>query len=91
MQYIFSKLDVKYKFISNILLLEPTLLYLNGHFLEDNLKKVRLSRKNIQQKVRSRSGHLIEDVTAVVLESNGELSVIIDVNKENINYLKKYE
>lgn len=91
MQFIFSKLDVKYKFISNVVLLEPTLVYFNGKYLEENLKKTRLSKENIRQKVRRRTGTVIDNVSAVIIESNGEISVITDVSEQELKNLKKFE
>lgn len=42
LQYIMSKLDYKYEFISKILKSKPKLVYYDGTFLEDNMKKMRI-------------------------------------------------
>ncbi|PRC48412.1 DUF421 domain-containing protein, partial [Mycobacterium sp. ITM-2017-0098] len=54
----------------------PTLLLSQGRFLDDALKAQRVSVDEIRQVIRS-SGHGdVSKVAAVVLESDGSLSVI---------------
>lgn len=54
----------------------PLLLYLDGDYLEDNLRRARVSRDDVVTGMR-RSGHGdLEGVAAVVIESTGDLSVL---------------
>lgn len=76
LQYIISKLDTKFDFIGEKLIPTPTLLFYNGEYIKENMEKMRVTKANILQKVRLKSGTVIENVSAVVLEANGELSVI---------------
>ena len=90
LQYIMSKLDYKYEFISKILKSKPKLVYYDGDFLEDNMKKMRITREEIIQEARSQAGLVIEDVDAVVLESNGEVSIIEHVPGKDRHSLREY-
>lgn len=90
LQYIMSKLDYKYEFISKILKSKPKLVYYDGAFLEDNMKKMRITREEIIQEARSQAGLVIEDIDAVVLESNGEVSIIEHVPGKDRHSLREY-
>ncbi len=54
----------------------PTLLLLNGQILTDNLSRQRMSEDSLLAAVRSSGIGGLQDVAAVVLETNGQVSVI---------------
>lgn len=91
LQYIIAKLDTKYSFIGKIFISTPTLLYYKGEFLVKNMKKMRITKHDVRQQVRLKSGTVIENVSAVLLEVSGEFSVITDQNDKNIKKLEKYK
>lgn len=91
LQYILAKLDTKYSFVENFFLLKPTLLYYKGDFLIENMGKMRITKNDLRQQVRLGAGTVIENVSAVVLESNGGLSIITKDNDANIEKLEKYK
>nr|WP_300001706.1 YetF domain-containing protein [Tissierella sp.] len=90
LQYIAAKLDANFKFVSKILKSDPTLVYYDGEYLDKNMKKMRITEEDILQQIRVESGTLIENVGAVILESNGKLSVITLTDKKEIENLRKY-
>lgn len=90
LQYILAKLDTKYSFIGSFLLTRPTLLYYKGEFLIENMDKMRITKNDLSQQVRLKSGTVIENISAVVLESNGGLSIITKQNDNNVEKLEKY-
>lgn len=55
---------------------EPQLLYLEGEFLKYSMKKARVEEVEILQASRSAGVGSLDEVKAVVLESNGKLSII---------------
>lgn len=55
---------------------EPRLLLENGVFREDAMRAERLTRSEIEASIRSAGIGRIEDVAAVIIESDGSLSVI---------------
>ena len=91
LQFIVAKLDVNFKFVSKILKSDPTLVYYDGRFLEKNMNKMRITKGDILQEVRSGSGTTIESVSAVILESNGKLSVLSNIEDENLKELQRYK
>lgn len=90
LQYIVAKLDVHLKLVNKVLKSDPTLLYHNGSYLEKNMKKMRITHQDILQEVRLVGGTVMENVTAVILESNGKLSVISDISQESSEKLRDY-
>lgn len=91
LQYILAKLDTKYDFIGKFFLTTPTLLYYKDEYLIENMNKMRITKNDLDQQVRLQAGTVIENVSAVVLESNGGLSIITKANDENIEKLEKYK
>ncbi len=91
LQYIMAKLDVHFKFVSKVLKSDPTLLFYNGKYLEKNMKKMRITEEDVIQQIRLQSGTVIEGIQAVILESNGSLSVISGLDKKKLETFKKYE
>lgn len=54
----------------------PTLLFYDGKFLEEPMKKEVVTKEEIYAEIRKFRIHRIEDVKAVVMELNGELTVV---------------
>lgn len=76
LQYIISWLSVKYENIATIVRAEPTLLFYQGEFLEDAMRKRRIIKDEIRQIVRSNGYAHVHEVDAVIMETNGNFSVI---------------
>jgi uncharacterized membrane protein YcaP (DUF421 family) len=57
---------------------EPTLLLSNGKFIDYALKRERVTREEIRAAIREKGVTNVEDVTAVVLENDGTLTVAWD-------------
>ena len=91
LQYIVAKLDVHFKFVSKVLKSDPTLVYYNGEYLKENMKKMRITEQDILQEVRLQAGSVIKNVDAVILESNGEISVISKIEYKELEDLKSYK
>lgn len=75
-QFIITFLSVRFKNFKNITKSKPSLLYYNGQFFDDSLKKERIALDELKQAVRNSGFASIEDITAIVLETDGTLSVI---------------
>ena len=90
LQYIVAKISVYSKKFSKIIKSEPTLLYYNGEYVEINLKKMRVSKDDILQEIRVNSGTTVDKVHSVILEANGNLSVITSGTDSNLRKLDKY-
>ncbi|MFD1030040.1 DUF421 domain-containing protein [Metaplanococcus flavidus] len=76
MQYAMTFLAVRSNSFNKFIKSEPRLLYLNGTFLEDTMKKERINEVEVLQAVRNQGKGSLEEVQAVVLETDGSMSVI---------------
>ncbi|WP_131104613.1 DUF421 domain-containing protein [Ornithinimicrobium sufpigmenti] len=77
-QWLVTRLTVSLPVQRRFITAEPTLLVRRGEFLEPAMTSARLTRDEVLQAIRS-SGHGgLGSVAAVVLESDGTLSVITD-------------
>ncbi len=64
--------DMMEKVINSV----PTLLFYNGKFLEDAMQKVVVTKEEIYAEIRKFRIENIDDVKAVVMELNGEITVV---------------
>jgi|SRR5690625_626958 len=76
LQYLFSSFSVKWKWFSNLVKSDPTLLYYKGEFIEKKLKHERIPKETLIQAVRSSGKSSLEEVYAIVLETDGTVSVM---------------
>ncbi|NLN25523.1 MAG: DUF421 domain-containing protein [Bacteroidetes bacterium] len=76
LQYLISLATVNFKSLNSFVRSSPTLLFYEGEMLKKNMKKERVTKSEILASLRKEGIHSIADVKAVVIESNGDLSVI---------------
>ncbi len=75
----------------DVITANPTLLYYNGSFCKDALKKERIQEEEIIQSVRTNGNLSMEQVKAVIIEPNGEISILPEEKTENIDTLQNLE
>jgi uncharacterized membrane protein YcaP (DUF421 family) len=76
LQYAVAFLSVRSKRFQHLVKAEPTLLFHRGAFLATALRKERVAREEIIAALRAEGAADLEDVTAVVLETDGSFSVV---------------
>lgn len=76
MQYLITFMAVRSNSFNKFIKSEPRLLYLNGSFLEKAMKEERVNKIEILQAVRNQGSGSLEKVQAVIMETDGSLSVI---------------
>lgn len=76
MQYVISWLSIRSNSIKKIIKNEPSLVYYNGEFLKDSMKHSRVAKGEIEQSVRNQGHASMEQIEAVVLETDGSFSII---------------
>jgi uncharacterized membrane protein YcaP (DUF421 family) len=76
LQYILSWLSTNYAGIRELVKSQPTLLLYRGEFRQDALKEQRVTRGEVRTAIRNKGIAAIEDVEAVVLETDGSFSVL---------------
>ncbi len=76
LQFIVTKTSMNSKFFKNLIKSEPSLLFFRGRFLDETLQKERVTEDEVRSAVRKEGIAAMEDVEAVVLETDGSLTVI---------------
>lgn len=76
LQYLITYLSYRSSTVTNLIKSEPALLFYKGRFLGSNMKKERFTREEILAAIREKGIGNIEDVEAVVVETDGSLSII---------------
>lgn len=75
-QYIITRLSVRFSFFRGWIKSNPTLLFDRGEFLDDALKSQRVTESEVRAAIRESGNVSLEDVEAVVLETDGSFSVM---------------
>lgn len=76
LQFIITKLTIHFQIADKVVKADPTLLFYKGEYDFEAIKKERLSEEAILEAVRSKGSASMGDILAVVLETNGDLSII---------------
>lgn len=76
--FIFGKLFYNSKKLTGLVEGHPVMLIYNGKEIEENLKKVEITREELEAVVREHSIDKIEDVDLAILEIDGNISVLSD-------------
>ena len=76
LQLVITWCSVRSSFINDIIKTSPTVLVLDGLLRRDVLKRVRVTEDEVLAAIRQQGQGALEDIDAVILETDGSLSVI---------------
>ncbi len=76
LQFVITRLSVRFDSIKNVVKAEPTLLFDKGEFLNEAMRSQRVTESEIRAAIRSNGLAAIEEAEAVVLETDGTFSVV---------------
>ncbi len=76
LQGLVSLLSARSKTAHRLFKHSPTLLYRNGRMLDEALKKQRVTEEEVREAVREKGHGAMEEIEAIILESDGSFSVI---------------
>jgi len=76
LQYSIAWLSVRSPRFQGLIKAEPTLLVRHGRFLDDALRRQRVTREEVLAAVRGTGAADVSGIAAVVLETDGSISVI---------------
>lgn len=83
-QAIITWASLHWAWVDRLIKAEPSLLFRDGKFLEDDMRAVRVTKSEIFAEIRQNGIVCLDDVYAVVLETNGTMSVLSH-KKDQIN------
>lgn len=90
-QFIITFLGSRIDLVDKIIKAEPTLLYYKGSYRKEVMKQQRVSKSEILSAIRASSIGSLDKVEAVVLETDGEFSVIETSDGGNNSTLQDVE
>lgn len=76
LQFAASFLSVRSASFRRIVKSDPTLLVYDGEYLRDAMRRVRVAEVEVQAALREQGVHDLADVKAMVLETEGRISVL---------------
>lgn len=85
LQLLFAKFSQKSEFMEKLLNSSPKLLFYNGSFLKKSMKQELVTREEILASIRQKGIENIDEVMAVVIEANGDLSIIKKPDRSSTN------
>lgn len=88
LQFVVTWLSVRSSWINSIIKTQPTLLVFEGRFLRDAMKKVRVTEDEIRSVMRQHGLGSVDQAAAVVLESDGSMSVITTQSRGSLDALQ---
>lgn len=79
LQFSITWLSVRSKTVSRLVKAEPRLLFHKGEFLQESMKEERVGQGELLQAMRSQGIGRLDQVEAVVLETDGTFSIVEQV------------
>lgn len=76
LQVVFSHFEVTSKSFRKIISPPPRMLYYKNEFIEKNLRKERVVKRDIIGELRKQGYGSLDEVEAIILESDGTVSII---------------
>jgi len=86
MQYTLTSIVSNFDYFRKVMKATPSLLFFEGKFLDDNMRKERIVRAEVFAVIRQQGYKSTDDIYAVVLETNANLSVIPNENNDELGF-----
>jgi uncharacterized membrane protein YcaP (DUF421 family) len=86
LQFVVAWLSCRSRAFNRIVKNEPVLLVRSGQMLADAMRKERVTEEEVLQAIRNQSVASLADVEALVLETDGSMSVISSVGQKPVSW-----
>lgn len=86
LQFLVTKGMYKFVQFRKVVKSTPQLLFFEGDFIEENMKRERITDSEIYAAIRQKGLKSIKQIYAVVLETNSKLSVIPNDDNESLGF-----
>lgn len=90
LQYLVTLTSIHYARFFKTINSSPVVLFLEGEFIEENLSKNRITHFEVYSAIRMQGQTTSDNIFAVVLESNGNLSIIKSTSEEKRDEITQY-
>lgn len=84
LQFLVSWMTVRWNAARNLIKGVPEALYADGRFREEAMLKTRIHRTEILQSIREQGIPSLNQIEAVVLETNGDISVVKKADLDDV-------
>ncbi|GAB3559827.1 hypothetical protein GCM10027577_52970 [Spirosoma fluminis] len=91
LQYSVAWLSIRWPWFQRVIKSEPNLLFHQGQYLRLALRRERVAEGEVLAAIRSSGAAQLEDVTAVVLETDGSFTVIQGVSQGSVTSLQNVQ
>jgi uncharacterized membrane protein YcaP (DUF421 family) len=81
--FILKRLKYRFPIFKNLIEGQPVLLVYNGKMIVENCKKNEITEEEILQAIREHGSHSIEEIDSLILESDGNISVVSNEYKHH--------
>lgn len=85
LQFLLTYVSVRVKWFRTFITSKPTIVFYAGNFLEKEMRKERLSKKEVLNAGRLQGFSDLEGVYLIILETTGDISIIKDRPKGTIS------
>ena len=89
LNFIFRRLNFKFKFFRKILEGEPIVLIYEGKLMDKNISKQQITHEEIMSAIREHGLKTPEDVNLGMLEIDGSISIISYYDEKKTQFLRK--
>lgn len=83
LQFVMTELQIRWPAAKKLISAPPSLLFYRGDILHRALRRERVTEADLEEVLREQGLGSFEDVEAIVLESDGQFSVIRTTNTGN--------
>lgn len=90
LQYLISKITRKWPSVNKALNPTPKVVFFKGDFIEKNLNKARVNKNEVYSSIRMQARTTSDQVYAVIMETNGSLSVITQASEGYEDEITQY-
>ena len=88
LQFSITWLSVRKKSVKNVVTNQPTLLLYKGEFVEDILKRERITLEEIYLVARRKGFQDLKKIDAIVLETTGDITVLPKLESTDVEVMK---
>lgn len=84
-QYALTSSMQRFPKLQKVFKSSPTLLYYQGEFLHENMRSERVLESEIYAAIREAGCHTVEDIEAVILETDAKLTVLSSQETDDLS------